>query len=94
SLQSVCWTVIIGDLVHNFADGVTIGAAFLGCSSAVGWTVTASAVLHEVPHELADFMALIKGGMSAYQVQIYYKYDSETTMGLGLRHSSSQFLVS
>lgn len=70
-LQSVCWTVIIGDLVHNFADGVTIGAAFLGCSSAVGWTVTASAVLHEVPHELADFMALIKGGMSAYQVQIY-----------------------
>ncbi|CAN0433101.1 unnamed protein product, partial [Laminaria digitata] len=67
SLQSVCWTVIIGDLVHNFADGVTIGAAFLGCSSVVGWTVTASVVVHEVPHELADFMALIKGGMSAYQ---------------------------
>ena len=68
SLQSVCWTVIIGDLVHNFADGVTIGAAFLGCSSTIGWTVTASAIVHEVPHELADFMALIKGGMSAYQV--------------------------
>ena len=68
TLHSVCWTVIIGDLVHNFADGVTIGAAFLGCSSTVGWTVTASAILHEVPHELADFMALIKGGMSAYQV--------------------------
>ena len=70
SLQSVCWTVIIGDLVHNFADGVTIGAAFLGCSSTIGWTVTASAIVHEVPHELADFMALIKGGMSAFQVTI------------------------
>lgn len=55
--------------VHNFADGVTIGAAFLGCSTAIGWIVTASAVLHEVPHELADFMALLNGGMSVKQVR-------------------------
>ena len=70
SLQPMCWNIIIGDLVHNFADGVTIGAAFLGCSSTIGWTVTASAVLHEVPHELADFMALINGGMSMMQVRM------------------------
>ena len=70
SLQPMCWNIIIGDLVHNFADGVTIGAAFLGCSSTIGWTVTASAVLHEIPHELADFMALINGGMSMMQVRI------------------------
>lgn len=56
--------------VHNFADGVTVGAAFLGCSTAIGWTVTASAVLHEVPHELADFMALLNGGMSVKQVRL------------------------
>lgn len=68
-LQPVCWIVILGDLVHNFADGVTIGAAFLGCSSSVGWTVTAAAVLHEIPHELADFMALVNGGMSTKQVR-------------------------
>ena len=84
SLESVCWTVIIGDLVHNFADGVTIGAAFLGCNSNVGWTVTASAVLHEVPHEVADFMALIKGGMSAYQVQTCVLGNG----GARLRHNS------
>lgn len=54
--------------VHNFADGVTIGAAFLSCSTAIGWTVTASAILHEIPHELADFMALLNGGMSVKQV--------------------------
>ena len=70
SLQPICWNIIIGDLVHNFADGVTIGAAFLGCSSTIGWTVTASAVLHEIPHELADFMALINGGMSMMQVHM------------------------
>lgn len=66
--QPVCWNIIIGDFVHNFADGVTIGAAFLSCSNTIGWTVTASAVLHEFPHELADFMALINGGMSKLQV--------------------------
>ncbi|CAM9583299.1 unnamed protein product, partial [Hapterophycus canaliculatus] len=70
-LQSVCWNVIAGDLVHNFADGVTIGAAFLSCSTTMGWTVTASAVLHEVPHELADFMALLNGGMSVKQAFAY-----------------------
>lgn len=55
--------------MHNFADGVTIGAAFLSCSKTIGWTVTASAILHEVPHEVADFMALLNGGMSAKQVR-------------------------
>ncbi|CAM9839785.1 unnamed protein product [Scytosiphon promiscuus] len=70
-LQPVCWNVIAGDLVHNFADGVTIGAAFLSCSATMGWTVTASAVLHEVPHELADFMALLNGGMSVKQAFLY-----------------------
>ena len=69
-LKPVCWNLIIGDIVHNFADGVIIGAAFLGCSSTIGWTVTASTVLHEVPHELADFMALINGGVSMMQVRV------------------------
>lgn len=67
-LQPVCWNVVSGDLVHNFADGVTIGAAFLSCSTGKGWIVTASTLLCEVPHELADFMALLHGGMSVKQV--------------------------
>ncbi|CAM9246506.1 unnamed protein product [Ectocarpus sp. 12 AP-2014] len=70
-LQPVCWNVVIGDLVHNFADGVTIGAAFLTCSATIGWTVTASAALHELPHEIADFMALLNGGMSLKQAFAY-----------------------
>lgn len=68
-LQPVCWNVIIGDFVHNFADGIAIGAAFLTCSLTMGWTVTASIVVHEVPHEVADFMALLRGGMSVKQVR-------------------------
>lgn len=34
----------------------------------MGWTVTASIILHEAPHEMADFMALLNGGMSVKQV--------------------------
>lgn len=58
----------MGDLTHNFADGVTVGAAFLSCSSTVGWTVSSATLLHEVPHELANFMVLVNGGMSVKQV--------------------------
>lgn len=54
--------------VHNFADGFVIGGAFLGCGNTIGWTVTASTVMHEIPHEIADFMALLNGGMSVKQV--------------------------
>ena len=67
-LDPVCWNVILGDLAHNFSDGVTMGAAFLGCSPTVGWTITAANMMHEIPHEVGSFMALVNGGMSSKQV--------------------------
>lgn len=54
--------------VHSFTCGFTIGAAFLGCGSTMGWTILASTVIHEVPAEIADFIALLNGGMSIKQV--------------------------
>eukprot|EP00903_Cladosiphon_okamuranus_P011545 g10869.t1 len=66
-LRPVCWNVLIGDFVHNFADGIVIGGAFLGCGNVLGWTVTASTIAHEIPHEIADFLALVNGGMSVMQ---------------------------
>lgn len=66
-LDPVCWNVIVGDFAHNFSDGVTMAAAFLGCSSTVGWTITAANMMHEIPHELGNFMALVNGGMSTKQ---------------------------
>eukprot|EP00752_Nemacystus_decipiens_P008755 g7814.t1 len=70
-LDPVCWNVILGDLAHNFSDGVTMAAAFLGCSPAVGWTITAANMMHEIPHEVGNFMALVNGGMSAKQALLY-----------------------
>ncbi len=28
AVDAMAWTVVIGDSVHNFADGMAIGAAF------------------------------------------------------------------
>ena len=50
-IASVAWMIIIGDTVHNIADGIAIGAAFTNSTS--GGISTSIAVLcHELPHEL------------------------------------------
>ena len=50
-LKPVAWMVLIGDAIHNFADGLAIGAAF--SFDVLGGVSTSLAVLcHEVPHEL------------------------------------------
>ncbi|CAM9241317.1 unnamed protein product [Pylaiella littoralis] len=70
-LDPICWNVVCGDIAHNFSDGVTMAAAFLGCSLTVGWTVMAANMMHEIPHEVGNFMALVNGGMSVKQALLY-----------------------
>ncbi|CAH2056474.1 unnamed protein product, partial [Iphiclides podalirius] len=70
SLSSVAWMVIMGDGLHNFTDGMAIGAAF--ASNIAGGFSTAIAVLcHELPHELGDFAVLLKAGMSVRRAVCY-----------------------
>nr|XP_039252183.1 zinc transporter ZIP10-like isoform X2 [Styela clava] len=69
-IASMAWMVIAGDGMHNFSDGVAIGAAF--SISLVGGMSTSIAVFcHELPHELGDFAMLIKAGMSIKQALFY-----------------------
>lgn len=47
----VAWMILLGDAVHNFIDGVSLGAAFTK-SVAAGVSVSVAIVCEELPHEL------------------------------------------
>jgi len=54
--------VILGDAVHNLADGLAIGAAF-SLSLAAGLSTSLAVLCHELPHEVGDFALLVHSGM-------------------------------
>jgi len=54
---------LFGDAVHNFIDGLIIGAAYL-VSIPVGIATTFAVILHEIPQEIGDFGVLLHGGFS------------------------------
>lgn len=52
-------SIFLGDTLHNFIDGLAIGAAFL-VSPILGISTALAVALHEIPQELADFSIYIK----------------------------------
>ncbi len=54
---------LVGDGVHNFIDGLIIGASFL-ISIPVGLATALAVLLHEIPQEIGDFGVLIYAGYS------------------------------
>ncbi|XP_018580003.1 zinc transporter foi [Anoplophora glabripennis] len=70
NFSSVAWMVIMGDGLHNFTDGMAIGAAFSE-GVAGGFSTTLAVFCHELPHELGDFAMLLKAGMSIKQALFY-----------------------
>ncbi len=55
--------ILISDGVHNFLDGIIIGASFL-VSVPVGIATTVAVILHEIPQEIGDFAVLLHAGYS------------------------------
>ncbi|XP_064644546.1 zinc transporter ZIP6-like isoform X2 [Lineus longissimus] len=82
SIAAVAWMVVLGDGLHNFSDGLAIGAAF--ANSLTGGLSTSIAVFcHELPHELGDFAVLLKAGMTAKQA-LFYNLLSSVLAFLGM----------
>ncbi|OGI82880.1 hypothetical protein A3I95_02255 [Candidatus Nomurabacteria bacterium RIFCSPLOWO2_02_FULL_44_12] len=60
-IQPVGKLVLFSDGIHNFMDGIIIGASFL-VSVPVGLATTLAVILHEIPQEVGDFAVLINAG--------------------------------
>uniref|UniRef100_UPI00398E5883 zinc transporter ZIP6-like n=1 Tax=Pristiophorus japonicus TaxID=55135 RepID=UPI00398E5883 len=69
-IATLAWMVIMGDGLHNFSDGLAIGAAFTGGLSS-GLSTSVAVFCHELPHELGDFAVLLKAGMTVKQAILY-----------------------
>lgn len=66
----VAVTNLLGDGIHNFIDGILIGAAFL-VSPAVGIATTLAIIAHEIPQEITDAGILLYAGMSKVKVVVF-----------------------
>ena len=53
-IKPVAWMVIFGDGLHNFIDGLSIGAAFTE-SIMTGLSVSLAVICEELPHELGQY---------------------------------------
>jgi len=62
-LKSVAFVIVLSDAMHNFTDGLAVGAAF-SKSSAAGLGISIAVVCHELPHEIGNFAILLNTGMS------------------------------
>ena len=70
-IATVAWMIIFGDGIHNFIDGLSIGAAFSD-SILTGISVSVAVLCEEFPHELGDFAVLLNAGMSMKQVSLIF----------------------
>lgn len=53
--------ILFSDGVHNFMDGIIIGASFF-VSVPIGIATTLAVILHEIPQEIGDFAVLLHSG--------------------------------
>jgi len=65
-VEHFVWLNLFGDGLHNFIDGIIIGASYL-VSVPLGVATTLAVILHEIPQEIGDFGILVGGGLSRWQ---------------------------
>ncbi len=62
--------ILVGDSIHDLADGVMIAAAMM-VDVRLGWMTALAIAAHEVPQKLGDFIVLINAGLSRARAIAY-----------------------
>jgi zinc and cadmium transporter len=75
-------TLLIGDAVHNLADGVVIATSFM-INPTLGLLTTAGIALHEIPQEIAEYGVLRASGYSPRRA-LLLNFASSITVVLGV----------
>jgi zinc and cadmium transporter len=64
------YLLLIADTVHNFVEGIAVGATFI-VAIPLGITTWLVAAAHELPQEMGDFGVLVHGGWSVKKALVY-----------------------
>ncbi|QQG39991.1 MAG: ZIP family metal transporter [Candidatus Aenigmatarchaeota archaeon] len=70
SVHSFAVMNLLGDGIHNFIDGLIIGASYI-VATPIGIATTLAVVLHEIPQEIGDFGVLMRGGFSRKKALLF-----------------------
>jgi len=77
--QSTTTLILVGDGLHNFVDGVLIGAAFL-TDIHLGIVTSIAVAAHEIPQEVGDFAILLHSGLSRFRALLLNLFSGITTV--------------
>lgn len=69
-VHSFVYMNLLGDMSHNFIDGLIIAASFIA-EPRLGWVTTLVVALHEIPQEIGDFGVLVYGGFNKYKALLF-----------------------
>jgi zinc and cadmium transporter len=75
--------ILVGDAIHNFADGILIAAAFVA-DPKLGLITTLGIIAHEVPQEAGDFIVLLNAGYSKARALAYNMLSSGASVAGGV----------
>jgi len=75
--------IVIGDLFHNFVDGILIASAFL-VDIKLGLITALSMLLHCLPQEMSIFSVLLHQGLSKFKAYMWNIASSFSTLLGGL----------
>ncbi|XP_049619214.1 metal cation symporter ZIP14 isoform X1 [Syngnathus scovelli] len=81
-IGTLAWMITLSDGLHNFIDGLAIGASFTA-SVFQGISTSVAILCEEFPHELGDFVILLNAGMTIQQA-LFFNFVSACCCYLGM----------